>query len=264
MDFARKVVWITGASSGIGRALAILFAGAGSELVLSGRRLHALRQVQAACGCEPDRILLLPFDLCCAPEISIQAKLALERFGRIDVLINCAGISQRSLAADTILSVDRTFMEVNYFGPVSLVKEVLPSMLARNSGHIVVISSLAGKFGTPLRSAYAASKHALHGFFDSLRAEVCRRNIYVTIVCPGFIATDITLKCLTGDGTPYGIMDESVARGMPVMTCARHIVSAIARRRQEVLVGGVEKYAVLVKRFFPRVFSRLISRSKVI
>jgi short-subunit dehydrogenase len=160
---------------------------------------------------------------------------------------------------DTDPSVYRTLMEINYFAPVALTKAILPSMLEKKSGHFVVISSLVGKFGTPLRSGYAASKHALHGFFDSLRAEEGRKGINVTLVCPGFIRTDISLHALVGDGGKHGKMDKGQAQGMPVDRCAAEILKGVAARKQEIYVGGRDKYVVYVKRFFPRLFSRMVA-----
>jgi dehydrogenase/reductase SDR family member 7B len=262
MDYRHQTVWITGASSGIGRALAHALASAGARLVLSARREVELNRVKEECGSERD-ILVLPFDLCNSDDLTVQAQAAFARFGKVDIVIYSAGVTQRSLAIDTDMAVARRFMDVNYFGAVALTKAVLPSMVARKSGHLVVLSSLAGKFGTPLRSSYAAAKHALHGYFDSLRAEVADAGIAVTIVCPGYIATDISLHSLVGDGSAYAKMDESVARGLSVDVCAQRILNAIRRRQEEVLIGGRETYAVYLKRFFPRLFSKIIRKAKV-
>src|SRR2546423_7358483 len=168
--FQQKKIWITGASSGIGEALAHAFHQAGAKLILSARREEELRRIQSKCGGEP-QTLILPVDLMKTDELSEKAQLALSMLNGIDILVQNAGITQRSLVRDTNPSVYRTLMDLNYFAPVALTKAVLPSMLEKKSGHFVVISSLVGKFGTPLRSGYSASKHALHGFFDSLRAE---------------------------------------------------------------------------------------------
>ncbi len=230
---------------------------------MSARREAELNRVKEECG-DGDNILVLPFDLCGSDDFTPQCQAMLARFGKVDIVVHSAGVTQRSLAVDTDLAVVRHFMDVNFFGPVALTKAVLPSRLARRTGHLVVLSSLAGKFGTPLRSSYAAAKHALHGFFDSLRAEMTDAGIAVTIVCPGYIATDISLHSLVGDGSLYGKMDESQARGLPVDICAQHILSAIRRRKEEVLIGGRETYAVYLKRFFPRLFSRFIRKAKVI
>jgi short-subunit dehydrogenase len=185
-------------------------------------------------------------------------RTVLERFGRVDILVHCAGISQRARAADTELSVDRRIMELNYFGPVALTKQVLPSMIERGSGHIVAISSLLGKFGAPKRSAYCASKHALHGFFDSLRAEEFAHGIAVTIICPGFVQTNASLNALKGDGTPHGKMDQQIAGGLAADAAARRIVKAIERRRREVYIGQREKLGLYLSRWAPSLFHRII------
>ncbi|MEY4088286.1 MAG: hypothetical protein RJB55_557, partial [Verrucomicrobiota bacterium] len=186
MKFADQVVWITGASSGIGEACARAFAAEGAKLVLSSRRPDELERVRRSCR-NPERHLTLPLDLTRTAEFPALVASVLDRTGRIDVLVNNGGVSQRARAMDADEAVERLIMEVDYFGPVALSKAVLPSMLARQSGHIVVVSSVMGYLGTPGRSSYAAAKHALHGYFDSLRAEVWREGIKVTLVCPGYV-----------------------------------------------------------------------------
>lgn len=256
----RKRVWITGASSGIGEALAREFHRAGAKVILSARREEELKRVQAECG-EEGSTKILPLDISATDELEQKAKVALEIFGGIDILVNNAGVTQRSLVKDTELEVYRRLMEVNFFGAVALTKAILPSMIENKTGHIVVISSLVGKFGTPLRSGYAAAKHALHGFFDSLRAEVTRYGIKVTLVCPGYIRTDISLHALRGDGSLHNKMDSGQEKGMAVERCAQEILKSIALGREEVYVGGRDKYIVYLKRFFPGLFSRMIARS---
>lgn len=252
-----KVIWITGASSGIGEALAYQLSKMDARLILSSRKVHKLEKVLQQCE-HPERHEILPLDLQALEELPEKAKEALGYWGRIDMLINNGGISQRSLANETSIDVDRRLMEVNYLGPVALTKEILPSMLERKQGHIAVVSSLTGKFGTPLRSGYAASKHALHGFFDALRAEVWREKVFVTIVCPGYIKTDISLNALTADGSPQGTMDKGQENGISPEACARKIIRAMEDGKDEVLIGGMEKMGVYIKRFFPRYFNRMI------
>lgn len=258
-SLAGKVVWLTGASSGIGEALAYHLARKGARLILSARRKEELERVKGNCisRAQPS-VRILPMDLSQAHTLKLCAEAAIQLFGHVDILINNAGISQRSLIADTMLEVDRRLMEVNYFGPVGLTKYLLPHFIRRRSGHFVNITSLTGKFGTPYRSGYAASKHALHGFFDALRAEHHRDNIRVTMICPGFIHTPITLSALTGDGAPLKKMDEAQYRGRSANWCAEKIIRAIERNREEVYIGGREVLAVYIKRFFPGWFSRLI------
>ncbi|HEY6351484.1 MAG TPA: SDR family oxidoreductase [Candidatus Angelobacter sp.] len=253
-------VWITGASSGIGEALAYAFHRAGARLILSARRAHELSRVQSLCGGEASA-RILPLDVTQTTELPGKARAALQMFGGIDVLVNNAGVTQRSLVKDTELDVYRKLMEVNFFGAIALTKAALPAMMEARGGHIVVVSSLVGKFGTPLRSGYAAAKHALHGFFDSLRAEVSRYGIKVMLVCPGYIRTDISLHALRGDGGLHAKMDSGQARGMPVEQCAAQIMKGLARGKEEIYVGNRDKYVVYLKRFFPRMFSRMIARS---
>ena len=260
MDFQGRRVWITGASSGIGEALAVAFHRAGAKLILSARREDELKRVQTACGGEP-ATLILPMDVTHSAELPEKTQLALGLFGGIDILVLNAGISQRSRTRDTDESVYRTLMEVNFFGPEAMARAVLPSMLAQKSGHIAVISSVAGKFGVPLRSGYSATKFALHGFFEALRAEEERNGIYVTMVCPGYIRTDISLSALRGDGRKHAKMDSELAHGMPADECARQILQGIGRKKQEIVVAAArEKSLVYLKRFFPNLLARMIGR----
>ena len=259
-----KVIWVTGASSGIGEALAYALAKRGARLVLSARRKDALEKVKGNCPApsQPD-VRILPLDLALADTLQLSTEAAIQIFGHIDILVNNGGISQRSLAAETLLSVDRRIMEVNYFGAIALTKSLLPHFVGRRQGHFVNISSVTGKFGTPYRSGYAASKHALHGFFDAVRAEHYPDNIKVTMICPGFIHTPITYSALTGDGSPLNKMDEAQFKGRPVDWCAEKIVSAIEKQKEEVYLGGREVLAVYLKRFFPALFSRVIRKVAV-
>lgn len=259
-NFANQRIWITGASSGIGEALAKAFHASGAKLVLTARRESELARVQAACGGEAVT-RTLPADLTQASQLAQTARAAEAVFSGLDMVVHNAGISQRSLVKDTDPSVDRRIMELNFFAPVILTKALLPEMLERGSGHIVVISSLVGKFGTPLRSAYAASKHALHGFFDSMRAEVGRNGIKVTIVCPGYIRTQVSLHALVGSGAEHGKTDASIANGMDPDQCAAQILRKLAKGKKEIYVAaGREKYAVYLKRFTPGLFDRLVAR----
>lgn len=262
-----KVVWITGASSGIGEALTYELAKKGARLILSARRKEELEKVKG--NCDPAvqaNIRILPLDLTQTDTLQLTTEAAIQLFGHVDILINNGGISQRSLAKDTSVDVDRRIMEVNYFGAVAVTKFLLPHFLQRKSGHYVTISSLTGHIGTPYRSGYAASKHALHGFFDSLRAELWKEvgnGIIVTMICPGFVHTPITLSAVTGDGTPLGKMDEAQFKGMPAAECAQRIVSAIEKQKDEVYIGRKEVLGVYMKRFFPGLFVRIIRKAAV-
>ncbi|TVP47907.1 MAG: SDR family oxidoreductase [Mongoliibacter sp.] len=257
-----KIVWITGASSGIGKALAKTYLANGHKVIISARNKEALEKFRMENGSEKN-IYVLPLDLNDADSMLEKAQLAIQAFGKVDVLINNGGISQRSLAADTTLEVDRKIMEVNFFGTVSLSKAILPHFITNKSGHFGVVSSLVGKFGSPYRSAYAASKHALHGFFDSLRAEHFRDNVAVTMICPGFISTQVSVNALTGDGSPLNEMDEAQAKGMSAEDCAKAIFKAMESKKEEVLIGGKERFAVYLKRLLPSVFSKIIKKAKV-
>jgi short-subunit dehydrogenase len=258
--FNNRRIWITGASSGIGEALAVAFRRAGAKLILSARREDELKRVQALCGGEAGA-RILPMDVSRTDEAPGKAREALGMFGGIDILVLNAGVSQRSLVKDTSMEVYRSILETNFFGPVAMTRAVLPSMLENKSGHIVVISSVAGKLSTPLRSGYSASKHSLHGFFDSLRAETAGQGIEVTLVCPGFIQTNVSLNALKGDGTRHAKMDPGVANGMTAERCAEEILKGVAGHKLEFCVGGFrDKYIVYLKKFFPGVFARRIAQ----
>lgn len=261
--FQDKVVWVTGASSGIGEAIAKEFAAKGAKLVLSARKVEELERVKQELNLGDDKVLVLPLDLIEHDKMEEKAQAVISKFGRIDYLINNGGVSQRSLAIDTKLEVDKKLIDINLLGTIAITKAVLPYMVKQKSGHIGVITSLTGKFGTPMRSAYAASKHGLHGFFDSLRAEHFKDNIQVTLICPGFIRTKVSINALTGDGSSQGTMDNATGKGISAEECARRIVKGISKEKEEILVGNKEVYAVLVKRFFPKLFSRLIKKAKV-
>ncbi len=267
MKFHNKTVWITGASSGIGEALVHAFAQEGANVILSARRQSELERVQAEymrlANASPERFLILPLDLADSNSLHGKVQEALAWKGEVDVMLHNGGISQRSLAKDTTLEVDRRIMEIDYFGTVALTKALLPSFLARKAGHFVVVSSLVGKFGTPLRSSYSAAKHALHGFFDALRAETHEAGLRVTIICPGFIKTQVSVNALTGDGAAQNVMDDAQANGMSADECARRIVSAVAAQKLEVYIGGREKLGVYLKRFVPTIFARVLRSAKV-
>jgi short-subunit dehydrogenase len=259
-----KVIWLTGASSGIGEALAYLLAKKGAKLILSARRKEELERVKGNCFSKAQPFIrILPLDLELPHTLRLSTEAAIQIFGHVDILINNGGLGQRSLIAETSLEVDRKLMEVNYFGAVALTKYILPYFIKRKSGHFVNVSSLTGKFGTAYRSGYSAAKHALHGFFDAVRAEHFKDNIRVTMICPGFIHTPITLSALTGDGSPLKKMDQAQYKGKSAVWCAERIIKAIEKNREEVYIGGREVVGVYIKRFFPSLFSRLIRKVAV-
>jgi len=262
--FNNKRIWITGASSGIGEALAYAFAQQHANLILSARKEQDLNRVAAACAeAGAASVLVQPLDLARHEAIPDIVDHVLKQVGKVDILVNNGGISQRALAKDTSLDVDKKLMDVNYFGTIALTKALLPGMLTHQLGHIVTITSLTGKFGSPYRSAYAASKHALHGFFDSLRAELSHTPIKVTLICPGFVRTNVSINALTGDGSQLGSMDEATDKGMSPEYLAAKILRAVEAGREEVYFGGKEVLGVYLKRFFPGHFSRLIQKTKV-
>lgn len=256
-----KTIWITGASSGIGEALALQLSALPVNLILSARRESELERVQANC-LNPNRVKILTLDLAQPETHANKTEAAIAFFGQVDLLINNGGISQRSLVKDTVLDVDRRLMEVNYLGSVSLTKCLLPHMMNRGSGQFVVVTSLTGKFGTPYRSGYAASKHALHGFYDSMRAELEDQGILVTIAAPGFVKTNVSLNAFVGDGSKANVMDDAQANGISAEACAKSIIKATIKGKREIYIGK-ESYGVYVKRFFPGLFSRMIKRVKV-
>lgn len=262
MSFKGQVVWVTGASSGIGEAVTYAFANAGARLVISARRETELERVKAACQ-NRNNVLVLPMDLAMHSQMENKVQAVLAHFGRVDVMFHNAGLSQRSLAVDTSVEVDRKLMEVDYLGTVALTKALLPHMIQAGSGHFAVVTSLVGKFGSPMRSGYSAAKHALHGFFDSLRAEVYQHNIQVTLICPGFIATNISINALTGDGSAQNTMDTATANGLSAKEAARQMLIAIQKRKQEVYVGKFERIGVYLKRYLPGVFAWYLRRAKV-
>lgn len=257
-----KKVWITGASSGIGEALAYEFAKEGAILILSARRKNELERVAQQChnlGAESHIFLL---DLSVQSQIELIADEVLSQFGHIDILVNNGGISQRSLVVETPVDVDRRIMEVDFFSGVILSKKVLPGMVERGFGHFIVISSITGKFGFSLRSAYAAAKHALHGFYESLWAELHSKGINVTIACPGRIHTNISLSALTRTGEPHGVMDHSLAGGISAEQCAKKIMRAVKKQKIEVYIAGKEMLMIWFKRYIPWLFFKLVSKVK--
>lgn len=258
-----KVVWITGASSGIGEQLVYAYSNQGAKLIISSRNRDELFRVKGNCK-SPALVHVLSLDLENTNSLPAKVADALKIFGSIDLLINCGGISQRTLALDTTIESEQKIMNTNFWGSVALSKGVLPTMISSGAGHIVCISSLVGKFGTPYRSTYAASKHALHGYFDSLRSEVYKQNISITLVCPGFVKTNVAINALSADGSAQGTSDECIENGMAPEACAQEIIKAIRAKKEEVYIGGKEVKGVLFKRLLPARFSKYIRSAKVI
>ena len=262
ISYQGKTVWITGASSGIGEAIAYEFAKYGAKLILSSRRKDELERVALACRELGSESFVYPIDLSISSQIENVADEILKKFSKVDVVIHSGGISQRSLVLETPVEVDRKIMEIDFFGGVVLTKKVLPKMVAQKYGHIVVISSVTGVFGFPQRSAYSAAKHAINGFYEALWAELHEQGIKVTIVCPGRINTNISLSALTKTGKPYGVMDHGQAGGISAEQCAREILKAMQKRKVEVYIGGKELLMVYFKRYTPWLFYKLVSKVK--
>lgn len=252
-----------GASSGIGEALALELARQGAQLVLSARRANELQRVANATGLPPAHVLVLPVDVTNEAALMCLTDGVLARFGRIDYVFLNAGVTQRSFVNETDLDVYRRLMDVNFFGVVALTKAVLPHFLLKNSGHFVVTSSVSGKLGVKQRSGYCASKHALHGFFDSLRAETANEGLRVTLVCPGYIRTPISQSALDASGQPYGRSDKAQEGGMSAATCARQMLKAVAAGKEEVYIGRKELLGIYLKRFFPSLLSRILRNRAV-
>ncbi|MEO0339845.1 MAG: SDR family oxidoreductase [Bacteroidota bacterium] len=261
-SFKDKVIWITGASSGIGEAMTYAFADQDAYLVISSRKENELQRVKANCKA-PERIKIIPCDVAQFDTIPAVAEQAIAFQGHLDILVNNAGISQRARAAETIFEVDQKIMNVNYLGTVAITKAVIPHLRSRKSGQIVVISSVLGKMGVPFRSAYCASKHALHGFFDALRAELYQDNIDVTTICPGYVKTNVTINALTGDGSPNNEMAASTAAGYSPEEFVKKALKAIANKKKEAYFAKKELAGVYLNRFVPLVFFRMMRKFKL-
>jgi len=263
--FDDKVIWITGASSGIGEALVKELAeSTTAKIILSSRKEEQLYHVAGKVNLAAERYAIIPLDLMNYKEMPDIAAQALKKFGKIDILINNAGLSQRSLALETDIEVDKHLMEVDFIGTVALTKAVVPYMIKNGGGQIAVVSSLMGIFGAPMRSGYAAAKHALHGFFDALRAELYRDKISITIICPGFIQTNISINAVTGNGSEQGTMDDATLNGMPPDVFARKMLKAIEQKKNQTAIGGREIMAVYLKRFFPGLLAKVVRKAKVV
>jgi short-subunit dehydrogenase len=259
-----KVIWITGASSGIGRACVQFYASTGYRVVLSSRRKEALEEVvNSIKGVDKNLLHIVPLDLSKTDELKGIADKVIADFKYVDIMLHSGGISQRSLAVDTSLEVDRRVMEIDYFGTVALTKALLPHFIKRKAGQFVVITSLMGVFSSPLRSGYCGAKHALHGFFESLRAEVYEYGVSVNMVCPGFIATDISKNAVVGDGSKQGTMDEKTGAGMTPLDCAKRLERGVRKNKAEIYIGRTEILAIYIKRFFPGLLRRIVRKAAV-
>ncbi len=255
--FYNKTIWITGASSGIGEQLAYDLSKLGARLILSSRREATLNAVKNRCEGYGNKITIVPLDLAQHDSIPPMAQKVIHECGKIDILINNGGVSQRAAALQTNIEVDKRIMDVNYFGSIILTKAVLPSMVQHQLGHILTVTSVSGKVGVPKRTAYCASKFALHGFMDALRGEVAKYDITVTTVCPGFSKTKIAENALKGTGEAAAKKDEDIENGMTVEYVSSRILNALRKKREEVYIGKKEVMAIYVMRLFPKLFFRI-------
>jgi dehydrogenase/reductase SDR family protein 7 len=260
--FKDQVIWITGASSGIGEALALEFAKRGAKLILSSRNEDSLRAVAQKCeaiSCGANASYVLPMDVTDEDGLPAKVEQAKVHFGQIDLLINNAGISQRSSFLVTDMATYRKLFEVDVFGQIALTKLVVPIMLQQGNGHVAVTASVAGKIGVPFRTGYCAAKHAVMGFFDALRSELAHQNIRVTTITPGYIHTNISANAVSGDGTAFGKTDSSIAGGMSASECARIVVNGLQAGKPEIAVGkGIEMHTLWIKRLFPKMLFKLM------
>ena len=251
-----QVIWITGAGSGIGKALALAYSKDNNTIILSGRKEAQLTEVANTLS----NSYVLPLDVTDENAITSAVQNVKDKFGKVDILINNAGVSQRALVSETTNEVGRKLMEVNFFGSIHLTKAVLPLMQKSNTGSIVAMSSAAGKFGFPLRSYYAASKHALHGWYEALGLELKDTNIHVMVVCPGRIKTDISKNALTGTGEAHAQMDPGQESGVSVEKCASAILKGIKNKKSEIYIGGNEMLMIYFKRYAPWLFRFIAKR----
>jgi len=262
MFFKNKLCWITGASSGIGKEIAILLAKEGAKLIISSNEEIELDGVQQICLKHTSFCEKIVFDLSNSFDVEETAKKVLTDFGTVFLLINNGGVSQRSLIVESSVELHRKIMEIDFFSYLVITKAVLPGMIERHEGYIAATSSIAGKFGFQLRSAYSSAKHAIQGFFETLRIEMLPHNIHVTIAYPGRVKTNISYNALKSDGNPHGTMDDGQAGGITAEKCAKKYLRAIKRKKPEVLIGGIELVPVYIKRFLPKLFFRIISKIK--
>lgn len=260
VSFKNRLVWITGASSGIGKQIALQLAHEGAKLILSTHNADELRPVAAECRNYTSFCEELVFNLANPAEVQQVAESTTAKHPDIYCLINNGGISQRALAIDTPMELTRKIMEIDFFSYVIISKAVAQNMVRNHEGFIAATSSISGKFGFPQRSAYASAKHAVQGYFETLRAELKPYNVSVTILYPGRIRTNISLHAIDSRGNEHGKMDPGQNNGLAPEICAKRYINAIKKRRPEKLIGKIELLPVYLKRFFPRLFFRIVTK----
>ncbi len=258
--FIGKVAWITGASSGIGEALVYEFVSRGAEVIASSNDVAGLERVKAGCGEDSVKVHCVPFNLEDTSEIGKLVEEQIKLAGRLDYLLNIGGISQRARIDETPLWLDRKIFEINYFGTIVLTKAVLPFMVNQKSGHILATSSISGRFGFPLRSAYSASKQALHGFIETLYLENKRSNIRASVIIPGRVRTAISVHALDAQGREHGKLDEGQAKGLLPKKAAEIIIRGMIRNKREILVGKSELLMLHIRRYCPWLFFRIADK----
>lgn len=262
-DLTGKVVWITGASSGLGKALAKECALQGADVILTARRYEELEKVRVTL-LNPERHVSVCADITDESQVRHAYAQVLAAKGRIDWLINNAGLSQRALIQDTTMQTERAIMEVDYFSQVFLTKTVLPTFIAQKSGRIAFVSSVAGLLGTQYRASYSAAKAAIHMWANSLRAEVAQDGVEVSVIFPGFVKTNVSFNALNGKGKPQGHQDEAIENGLEPDLFAQTTVSALLAGEEYIVVGGAkEKLGVWVSRLSPSTLYKMIRKMKV-
>ena len=260
--FKGKIIWITGASSGIGEALVKIFAKYGAIVIASSNDADGLERVKNECVGYKKNIHCVPFDLRNTLQIQACVRRQMRKIDSIDFLINVGGVSQRAEITETTMKLERKIFEINYFGTVVLIKAILPYMIDQKSGHILATSSISGRFGFPLRSAYSASKQALHGFIETLYLENKKNNIRASVIIPGRVKTSISIHALISSGQEYGKLDEGQAKGISPEKAALQIIKGIKKNKREILVGGGELMMLHIRRYFPWLFFRIADKIK--
>jgi dehydrogenase/reductase SDR family member 7B len=259
VDITERVVWITGSSSGIGEALAKEYNDQGAFVVLSARREEVLNKVKSELK-HPEHAMVLPLDITQFDTIDDKVAKVMAQCGKIDVLINNAGIDYKDWVRNTPLSIYQKVLDVNFFGNIAITLKVLPLMEQRGVGHIACVSSVNGVLSDKCSSAYSAAKHGLHGFYDALRAE-SPDGITVSMITPGYIRTDITVNSLNGNGHTFGEHSEASLKGMPPAKMAKYVVKRLEKKSPLIFVGGYpERLAILIHDWCPTYFYKLARR----